>query len=325
MFLQTIWYLATSRRRIKDKREGREANMKKRKRKKNRSSVSIPSLWYNDDSLPSPRMFTIIRGGRIHWNTRGWNGEMAWIVGRLRSSLHSSPILHPPLIVQTRRRGWIALFLHLACFYLTEAEERAAIKEPLSLRGGGGRGGGETMDWKGDVRGGWNEEKRGRGWEEKFGVKKTCCYCWGCWMVAWIDTVWWRWLSRIWLLFSRKIRWNQRRGDGKIDIIGIIKIVRSLIRQGEEKSGSRWNNGSISRIHRGSGEKEDEKWRIERGRLRLESKVFHRAVWLLPGDHILLSLRFLFLSKGGGVSTNPSLPLFQTFIPTFLKSYLQID
>lgn len=142
--------------------------MKRRKRKKNRSSVSIPPLWYNDDSLPSPRMFTIIRGGRIHWNTRGWNGEMAWIVGRLRSSLHSSPILHPPLIVQTRRRGWIALFLHLACFYLTEAKERAAIKEPLSLRGG--RGGGETMDWKGegDVRGGWNEEdgKKSLAWKK---------------------------------------------------------------------------------------------------------------------------------------------------------------
>lgn len=78
--------------------------------------------------------------------------------GLLAASLHPSPILHPPLIVQTRRRGWSALFLHLACFYLTEAKERTAIKEPLSLRGR--RGGGETMDWKGegDVRGGWNEE-----------------------------------------------------------------------------------------------------------------------------------------------------------------------
>lgn len=318
MFLQTIWYLATSRRRIKDKREGREANMKKRKRKKNRSSVSIPPLWYNDDSLPSPRMFTIIRGGRIHWNTRGWNGEMAWIVGRLPPFLpYPPPSPHCP-DAETR----LDRALLTSCVLLFNGGERKdgdkrTVKPSRKKR----------RRWDNGLERGRGRSRRmeRRGWEEKFGVKKTCCYCWGCWMVAWIDTVWWRWLSRIWLLFSRKIRWNQRRGDGKIDIIGIIKIVRSLIRQGEEKSGSRWNNGSISRIHRGSGEKEDEKWRIEKGRLRLESKVFHRAVWLLPGDHILLSLRFLFLSKGGGVSTNPSLPLFQTFIPTFLKSYLQID
>lgn len=62
-----------------------------------------------------------------------------------------------------------------------------------------------------------------------------------------------------------------------------------------------------------------------RGRLRLESKVFHRAVWLLPGDHILLPLRFLFLSKGVGFPGEPVTSTFPNFHPTFLKSYLQID
>lgn len=136
-------------------------------------------------------------------------------------------------------------------------------------------------------------------------------------MVAWIDTVWWRWLSRIWLLFSRKIRWNQRGGDGKIDIIGIIKIVRSLIRQ-EEKSGSRWNNGSISRIHRGSGEKEDEKWRIEKGRLRLESKVFHRTVWL-PGITYFSPCVSYFFPKGVGFPGEPVTSTFPNFHSNVLK------
>lgn len=31
------------------------------------------------------------------------------------------------------------------------------------------------LEGEGDFRGGWNER---RGLEEKFGVKKTCCYCW---------------------------------------------------------------------------------------------------------------------------------------------------
>lgn len=146
----------------------------KKKKESIWSSVSIlPSFLVQRGFPPlpsSPRMFTIIRRGRIRGPPlkykRVERRDGAWIVGRLHSSL---PLPLSP-IVQTRRRGWIALFLHCEpCFYLTVAsrrkEERTAIKEPLSLRGGGG--GGETMGWKRAGRrrgrkggGGWNEEGR---------------------------------------------------------------------------------------------------------------------------------------------------------------------
>lgn len=134
-------------------------------------------------TIPSPRMFTIIRRGRIRGPPlkykRVERRDGAWIVGRLHSSL-PSPIVR------------IALFLHCEpCFYLTVAsrrkEERAAIKEPLSLRGGGE--GGETMERAGGRRGLSRRMER----EERVGRKvwreKNLLLLLGCWTVAWIDTV----------------------------------------------------------------------------------------------------------------------------------------
>lgn len=181
-------------------------------------------------TIPSPRMFTIIRRGRIRGlplkYKRVERRDGAWIVGRLHSSL-PSPIVR------------IALFLHCEpCFYLTVAsrrkEERAAIKEPLSLRGGGE--GGETMERAGGRRGLSRRMER----EERVGRKvwreKNLLLLLGCWTVARIDTVRRRWLSRIgfgffFSFFSKDslkldgISRGRRKGDGKIDIIRIIKIV----------------------------------------------------------------------------------------------------
>lgn len=66
-------------------------------------------------------------------------------------------------------------------------------------------------------------------------------------------------------------------------------------------------------------------WRGRERKTQVGVESFHRAVWLLPGDHILLPLRFLFLSKGVGFPGEPVTSTFPNFHPTFLKSYLQID
>lgn len=196
------------------------------KKKKESIRSSILPLWCNDHSLPknvynnpkrkNPRpSIEIQEGGTARWRVDCW-----------------PPPFLPPL-PYCPDRALLTLRAVLLFNGCVEAKgrkggDKRAVKPSRRRR----------RRW--DNGKGWREKGTFEEREERVGRKvwreKNLLLLLGCWTVARIDTVRRRWLSRIGFRFffsffpkdSLKldgISRGRRKGDGKIDITRIIKIV----------------------------------------------------------------------------------------------------